>query len=104
MANFNRFTQRNHIPIMVDFWAPRGGPYQTMSITFKNVANVLEPHMRLAKLNIDVEKEIASRWQIRSIPCLVIFDHDQEIARKYGAIDNTSLIKWANTLNISALA
>ena len=60
--------------------------------------------MRLAKLNIDVEKEIASRWQIRSIPCLVIFDHDQEIARKYGAIDNTSLIKWANTLNISALA
>lgn len=104
MANFSRFTQHNDIPIIVDFWAPWCGPCQRMSLTFKKVANVLEPRMRLAKVNIDIEKEIASRLQIRSIPSLVIFDHGQEIARKDGVMDSTSLIQWANNLNISALA
>jgi thioredoxin 2 len=104
MANFNHFTQRNHIPIMVDFWAPWCGLCQTMSLTFKDVAIVLEPHIRLAKVNIDVEKEIASRLQISNTPCLVIFVHGQEVARKDGAMDSFSLVQWANNLNISALA
>jgi thioredoxin 2 len=56
MANFNRFIQRNDIPLMVDFWAPWNDLYQTMSVTFKSVNNVLEPHMRLARVNIEVEK------------------------------------------------
>jgi uncharacterized membrane protein len=41
MTNFNRFTQRSDIPLMVDFWAPWCGSCQTMSVTFKNVAKVL---------------------------------------------------------------
>ncbi len=104
MANFNHFTQRNHIPIMVDFWAPWCSSCQTMSVTFKEVANVLEPDMRLAKVNIDVENEIASRLQISSTPCLVILVHGQEIARKNWAMDSTSIIQWANNLKIGALA
>jgi thioredoxin 2 len=75
-----------------------------MSVIFKNVANVLEPHMRLAKVNFNIEKKIASRLQIRNIPCLVIFSHGQEIARVNDTMDSTSLIEWANKVNISALA
>jgi thioredoxin 2 len=104
MANFSRFIEHNHIPTIVDFWTPWCGPCQTMSVTFKKVANVLEPHMRLAKVNIDVEKEIANRLQICSSPCLVIFEHGQEIFRKNGAMNCTNMITWANNLNIGAIA
>jgi thioredoxin 2 len=71
-----------------------------MSVTFKKVANVLEQHMRLAKVNIEVKKEIARRLQIRSTPCLVIFDHGQEISRNNGTMTCTNMITWANNLNI----
>jgi len=104
LANFTHFTQRNDIPIIVNFWDPWSDPCQTMSVIFKNVANVLEPHMRLAKVNFNIEKKIASRLQIRNIPCLVIFAHGQEIARVNDTMDSTSLIEWANKVNISALA
>jgi uncharacterized membrane protein len=45
MANFNRFTQRNDIPLMVDFLAPWCGSCQSISVTYKNVANVLECYL-----------------------------------------------------------
>jgi thioredoxin 2 len=100
MTNFSRFIERNDLPIMVDFWAPWCDPCQMMSAAFKQATNLLEPHIRLTKINIDAEKDIASRLGIQSVPCLVIFHPGQEVALKIRTMPMTDIVKWAN--NISA--
>lgn len=97
-ANFSGFIERNDIPVLVDFWAPWCGPCKMMTPSFEQASKTLEPHMRLAKVNIDAEQAIASRFQIQSIPTLVVFQRGKEIARKNGAMDGASIITWAKSI------
>jgi thioredoxin 2 len=55
-----------------------------------------EPQVRLAKLNTEQEQGIASQYNIRSIPTLVIFKGGREIARQSGAMSAVEVIHWIN--------
>jgi thioredoxin 2 len=50
--------------------------------------------MRLAKLDTEAHHEIAARFQIRSIPTLIVFEHGRETSRQSGARDAGSLVSW----------
>ncbi len=93
-ANFHRHIANGDVPIVVDFWAPWCGPCKMMAPIFEQAAAQLEPQVRLAKLNTEVEQGIASEFAIRSIPTLIIFKKGQEIARQAGAMDLSSLVRW----------
>jgi thioredoxin 2 len=92
--NFDKQITRNDIPVVVDFWAPRCGPCQTMAPAFEQAAAELEPRVRLAKLNTEEAQSIAARFNIRSIPTLAIFDHGRETARQAGAMNREQLMQW----------
>ncbi|HXU92510.1 MAG TPA: thioredoxin TrxC [Gallionella sp.] len=94
-ANFEQHVTRNDIPVLVDFWAPWCGPCRMMAPAFAQAAQLLEPEMRLAKLNTEAEQALASRFNIRSIPTLAIFSGGREIARQPGAMDATNIVRWA---------
>ena len=93
-GNFERHTERNDLPVVVDFWAPWCGPCQQMAPNFHQAAIDLEPYVRLAKLNTEDEQQLASRFNIRSIPTLTIFKNGREIARQSGALDLGALKCW----------
>jgi thioredoxin 2 len=65
-----------------------------MAPSFEEAANVLEPRVRLAKLNTENEQSIAAQYGIRSIPTLVMFDHGQEVARQPGAMMGQDIVRW----------
>ncbi|MGB8517528.1 MAG: thioredoxin TrxC [Gallionella sp.] len=93
--NFMQHISRNDIPVLVDFWAPWCGPCRMMGPAFANAAQHLEPAMRLAKLNTEEARDLAAKYNIRSIPTLALFKNGQEVARQAGAMDMSGIVRWA---------
>lgn len=84
-ASFDKHIVRNHVPVLVDFWAPWCGPCRMMAPAYEQAAALLEPQLRVAKLNTEEAQAIAARFNIRSIPTLALFVGGQEVARQAGA-------------------
>ncbi len=93
-ANFAAHIERSSIPVVVDFWADWCGPCKMMAPHFKSVAGNLEPHVRFAKLDTDANPDTSARFNIRSIPTLIVYKNGQEVARKSGAMDANTLANW----------
>ncbi len=94
-ATFPRHAGRSDIPLLVDFWAPWCGPCKTMAPAFEQAAAMLEPHMRLAKVNTDVEQTLGAQYGIRSIPTMILFRNGREVARQAGAMGAGDIVRWA---------
>ncbi len=84
-ASFDKHIGRNHVPVLVDFWAPWCGPCRMMAPAYEQAAGLLAPQVRVAKLNTEEAQAIAARFNIRSIPTLALFVGGNEVARQAGA-------------------
>lgn len=93
-GNFDTHVGRSSLPVLVDFWAAWCGPCRAMAPAFDQAAQVLEPGLRLAKLNTEEAQGTAGRLGIRSIPTLILFQEGRELARQSGALSGTALMSW----------
>jgi thioredoxin 2 len=94
-AHFLRQFEKSDVPLLVDFWAPWCGPCRAMAPEFERAAARLEPELRLVKVNVDDEPELARRFQIGSIPTIALMHHGRELARRAGALSAAQLERWA---------
>jgi thioredoxin 2 len=96
-ARFMKHITRNDIPVLVDFWAPWCGPCRTMAPAYEQAAKQLEPEFRVVKVNTEEARDIATTYNIRSIPTLALFKNGQEIGRQAGAVDAGRIVAWAKS-------
>ena len=77
---------------VIDFWASWCGPCRAMAAQFENAAG-LRPQYRFAKVDVDAEPALAARFQIRSIPTLIVLRDGEPVAAQAGIVGADALVK-----------
>lgn len=96
-SGFERHALQAELPLLVDFWAPWCQPCLMMAPQFEAAARVLEPVFRLAKVDTEAQPDLGARFNIRSIPTLMLLRGGRELARHSGAMATADIVRWART-------
>lgn len=92
-ANFENEVMKSPIPVIVDFWAPWCGPCRIVGPMLEKLSSEYTNKLKFAKMNVDNFIDIASRYDIRSIPCMILFRQGAESDRIIGAYPESELRK-----------
>ena len=74
------------LPVLVDFWAVWCGPCRMVAPVLDDLAGELEGKVKIAKLNVDENQDLAMQYRVSSIPAFVLFKNGQAIDRTVGAL------------------
>ena len=89
--NFETEVLKAETPVLVDFYADWCGPCKIMAPVIKELADEFEGRAKVAKLDVDANPRVASTYEIRSIPTLVVFEGGSPVAQAVGALPKASL-------------
>ena len=85
---------RPDVPVLVDFWAEWCGPCRMVGPAVEQVGKIMAGKVKVTKLNVDENQEIAMRYNVQSIPSLLLFKGGKEIARTIGAAPKEAYLKF----------
>ena len=88
--NFQAEVIESETPVLVDFWAPWCGPCRVVAPVLEEIAGE-RSDMRVVKLNVDDNQQVASQFGIMAIPTMILFRNGQEAKRIQGALPKKRL-------------
>lgn len=92
-ATFSSEVQQSSLPVLLDMWAPWCGPCRMVAPVLDEIAGEMAGRVRIAKLNVDESPVTAGRFQVRSIPTLLILRAGLEVDRIVGAQPKAEIMR-----------
>ncbi|MFA7441518.1 MAG: thioredoxin [Sphingomonadaceae bacterium] len=93
-SSFEADVLQNDKPVLVDFWAEWCGPCRMIGPALEEISDELGDKLVIAKVNIDDDPEWAGKFNVRSIPMMILFKDGEQVASKLGAEPKSSLKRW----------
>jgi thioredoxin 1 len=97
-ATFEAEVVKSAIPVVADFWAEWCGPCRMIAPVLKELARDYKDRLKVAKINVDEEPDLASRYGIQSIPTLLFFKGGEMVRQQIGAVPRAVLEKIVKEL------
>ncbi len=92
--NFDGEVKKSPVPVVIDFWASWCGPCRIFSPIFEELAKQYDKKVKFVKLNVDDNSEIASEYNVMSIPTTLLFEKGDVKAMSVGALPKEDFKKW----------
>lgn len=90
-ADFESTVLNSKEPVLVDFWAEWCGPCKMIAPALDELADAYDGRAKIAKVNVDEQRELAAKYQVRSIPMLLVFKDGQVKGQQIGAVGKAQL-------------